>query len=260
MIVDTHCHLDLITQDEQELNSILIQCKNNKVNLLINVSVDRASNFNNEKMAENHEEIYFSVGLHPHEVDRYSAQDVDDIEKICLHKKCVAIGEVGIDLFHEKEKKNEQIALFERFLYMARKYQKPIIIHSRNAFQEVFEIIRKPEFNGISGVFHCFSYGWDEALKCIDLGYKISFAGNLTYKNSRTIQDTAKRISVQEVFLETDAPFLAPVPFRGKKNFPYYINHLALFLSQLRNEDPEILCARLYQNVTSFFRLYGNKE
>lgn len=255
MIIDTHCHLGMITQNENELKTILMQCKNNNVSFIINISVDYPSNFNNQLLAKKHSELYYTIGIHPHEVHSINDEQLLSIKKMIEDDKCVGVGEIGIDLYRGKENKKDQIELFVKFLEIAKQYNKIIIIHSREAFSSVYDIIKQKDFQNIKGVFHCFSYGYEEAKKCIDLGYKVSFAGNLTYKNAKQIQEAAIKIPLEEILLETDAPFLSPQPKRGEKNYPYNIIYTAEFLSRLRQQDQTKLLDTIYTNSRNFFRI-----
>ncbi len=248
-------HLDLITAGPGEIEQIIDQCKRDQVKILFNISVDYKSNFTSRDLSDKYPEVYFSVGIHPSEADNYNMEQINDIETILFHEKCIGIGETGIDLYRNHSKPENQKALFEIFLNMAKKYDKPVVIHSRDAFKEVYEFIRKNEFKDVKGVFHCFSYEYEEAKKCIDAGYLISFAGNLTYKNAHSLHETAKKIPLEHIILETDSPYLAPVPVRGKKNYPYYIVHTAEFLSNIRQLPTEDMAERLNSNIKTFFKI-----
>lgn len=257
MLIDTHTHLNLITNTQAELNSIINLCKKEQINILFNISVDYKSNLISLDFSNKYPEIYFSAGLHPSEADNYDMKQINDIKTIASDKKCIGIGEIGIDLYRKYSKVDNQKNLFEIFLNIAKDLDKPVIIHSREAFNEVYSFIRKNEFKSVKGVFHCFSYGYEEAKKCIDEGYKISFAGNLTYKKAYKLHETAKKVPLEHIIIETDSPFLAPVPVRGKKNYPYYLVHIAEFLSNIRNLPMIDLTEKLNHNVRTFFNLEG---
>ncbi len=255
MLIDTHTHLYLITNDDIEINNIIDRCKKEQINHLFNISVDYKSNFSSQKLSKIYNEIYYSVGLHPQEADNYTQDQIDDIEKLLLDDKCIGIGEIGIDLYRDYSRVNNQIELFELFLSKAKKYNKPVIIHSREAFKEVFNLVNKAEYKDVTGVFHCYSYGYEEAKKCIDMGYSISFAGNLTYKNANNLQDTAKKVPLEFILCETDSPFLSPVPFRGKKNYPYHITHIIKFLSNIKGMPMNKVIDQIYNNIRELFKI-----
>ncbi|MBU1075719.1 MAG: TatD family hydrolase [Spirochaetes bacterium] len=255
MFIDTHTHLDLVTDNENEIQKIIKICKKSRISALFNISVDHRSNFNSLRLAKKHKEIYFTCGLHPSEADHYTVSQINDILPLIDHEKCVGIGEVGIDLFKNYSKVENQMELFERFLNIAKGVNKPVIIHSRNAFKEVFRILNRNEYKDIKGVFHCYSYGYAEAKKCIDHGFYISFAGNLTYKNAVNLHETAVKIPMDHILCETDSPFLAPVPVRGEKNYPYHLIHLLKFLSKLKGVSMINLEKYIYKNIARLFKL-----
>ena len=255
MVIDTHTHLSLLAKNEQEIRNILQKCKEHKIGLLFNISVDFESNFNNVQLSEKYNEIYFTVGIHPAEADKITENELKKIENLILHKKCIGIGETGIDLYRNYSSAKNQIRLFEYHLQLAQRYNKPIIIHSRDSFKEIIDILSSEQYRGIKGVFHCFSYGTEEAKKCIDLGYKISFAGNLTYKSAKNLQEVARKIGIQYILIETDAPYLAPVPYRGETNYPYYIIYTIKFLSELRQIPISKIEKEIEKNIKEIFHI-----
>ena len=254
-MIDTHAHLDLITHDSEIIEQILQKCKNEQITSIFNISVDYESNFKAQELAKEHKEIYFSIGLHPSQADNYNMEQIDDLTRLISHKKCIGIGEIGIDLFKMYSKTKNQKKLFEIFLNIAKENNKPVIIHSRDAFKEICEFIQKNEYKGLKGVFHCFSYGYEEAVKCIDMGYMISFAGNLTYKNAHNLHETAKKIPLEYIMIETDSPFLSPEPKRGKKNFPYYLGYTLKFLSKLKNRSIDDIISIQKKSIKNLFAI-----
>lgn len=254
-MIDTHTHLDLITTDQNEIKQIVQKCKTSKITALFNISVDFTSNFSSRNLAEKIKEIYFTAGLHPSEADNYNDNQLDKIADIFSDKKCIGIGEIGIDLYKNYSKQENQMELFEKFLALAKKYNKPVIIHSRNAFKEIFNFIGRNEYKSLKGIFHCFSYDYDKAKKCVDAGYMISFAGNLTFKNAYKLHEVAKKIPLEYILCETDSPFLAPVPVRGKKNYPYNLVHIINFLSNIRHLPMENVIKQLDNNIKSLFKI-----
>ncbi len=253
MLIDTHTHLFLITKNDTEIENIIKECQKQNINLLFNISVDFESNFNNVILAEKYKELYFSVGIHPSEADKVTEHNLKKIEKLISHNKCIGIGETGIDLYRNYSSLENQIKLFEYHLCLAKKYNKPVIIHSRNSFEKIMQILNTSKYKGIRGIFHCFSYGPEEAQICIQNGFKISFAGNLTYKNAKVLQETAKKISLKHILLETDAPYLAPMPYRGKTNFPYYIKYTIKFLSELISIPISKIEQKIEDNIKNLF-------
>lgn len=255
MIIDTHTHLDLITNDKNDINHIISVCQTNDIMALFNISVDYKGNFNSQKLAIEYPLIYFTVGIHPSEADNFKDDMIDDLIPLLSDKKCIGIGEIGIDRFRNYSLLENQKELFDRFLSLAVEYQKPVIIHSRQAFDDIWDILKNPQYKELKGIFHCYSYGYKEAVKCIDRGFLISFAGNLTYKNAKDLHVTAVKIPLESILVETDAPYLAPVPMRGKTNYPYYITHTIKFLSKLRGMPMNKIVKQLYSNAMGLFHL-----
>ncbi len=253
MFIDTHTHLTLITKNETELKNIINTCDKHNIKELFTISVDFESNFLNLGLSEKYENIFFSVGLHPSEADNINQSHLEKIEQLISHKKCIGIGETGLDFYRNYSSIDNQIKLFKIHLNFAKQYKKPIIIHSRDSFEKIIEIISLPEYKNVTGVFHCFSYGPDEAEIVIDKGYKISFAGNLTFKNSVHIQAGAKTVPLKYIMCETDSPYLAPIPYRGKTNYPYYITETIKFLSELRSMPINKIESEIEKNIRCIF-------
>jgi len=255
MLIDTHAHLDLISTDSENIKSILEKCKKARISVLFNISVNYKSNLISVQLSEKYENIYFSVGIHPSEADYVKSYVIDEIKKNIFREKCIGIGEIGIDLYRKYSKIENQRELFEIFLNIAKEYKKPVIIHSRESFKEIYKMITKNEYQDIKGVFHCFSYSYKEAKKIIDKAYLVSFAGNLTYKRAYNLHETAKKIPLEHIILETDSPYLAPVPFRGKKNYPYNVIYIYKFLSSLKGVPLENIVNQINDNVRKFFNI-----
>lgn len=253
--IDTHAHLAMLTHGA--LEDILKRAKDAEITKLLSVSVDEASWEQNRKIAEAHDNIYCTLGLHPHDAkDWKTAGDkiLPLYQSLKDRKKCVAIGEIGLDFFYNKSERKDQLEAFEAQLELAKKLNLPIVIHCRDAFDETYASVRNV---GLSkgGVMHCFTGDKKNAFDAIDLGLKISFSGILTFKNAVPIQEAAKAIPDDAFVIETDCPFLAPIPMRGKPNEPSYLVHTATTLANLRGTTlPEI--ARLTtQSAEALFAL-----
>ncbi len=252
MITDIHTHLNLISNNES-MPELINKCSNEGIKTLFNISVDFDSNFISQKLANDFENIFFSVGIHPEETDKFNLKDYKLIEPLIKDNKCIGIGEIGLDYYRDYGDRKKQKELFEFQLNIAKKYKKPVILHTRDSFDDAFAIINKEEFKDVKGVFHCFSYSVEEAKKIIDRGFYISFAGNLTFKNAKNLHEVARYIPLNKIFVETDSPFLTPVPFRGRKNYPYLIKYIIKFLSELRNMPINNLIEELNKNIKKLF-------
>lgn len=252
--IDTHAHLAML--EHSPLEEVLQRAKETGIETLVSVSVDEKSWESNQSLALRFPHIYFTLGLHPHEAKHWS--DIGHkIEKRYLaltdKKKCVAIGEIGLDYYYNHSDKDAQLKAFEEQLILAKKINLPIVIHCRDAFSETYSLIKKI---GITkgGVMHCFTGNKTQAFEAIDLGLKISFSGILTFKNAIPIQEAAKAIPLKEIVIETDCPFLAPIPMRGKPNEPSYLSHTAASLAHLRSISIEEIAKATTQNAKDLFQ------
>ncbi len=194
-----------------------------------------------------------SVGLHPNEpIDKEPT--AEDLLLLADHPKIVAIGETGLDYYRSEEKQPWQLQRFRNHIQAAIQCKKPIIIHTRAARKDTLRILREENANQVGGVFHCFTEDWETAKAGLDLGFYISFSGIVTFKNAAELQAVAKKIPIDRLLIETDAPFLAPVPHRGKMNHPALVRHVAEFIAGLRGETLETIAEKTTENYLSLFK------
>lgn len=234
-LVDTHAHLDF--QDlTKDLNGVIKRAQDSGVKYIITVGGGRGaeSNLKAVSIAEEFENVYASVGLHPDSASELNEETEQLLTKLAGHKKVVAVGETGLD-FKCDIPYEVQRRVFEFQLDLAREKHLPLIIHSRDAFHEVLEILEARKQDSHSGVFHCFSGETDIARKVLDLGFYISFTGIITFKNARTLPDIVRYVPIERILIETDAPFLSPEPFRGRTNEPARVIHIAQKISELKS-------------------------
>ena len=186
-----------------------------------------------QALAEANEGIWFSVGIHPnHEVE-----EEPTVEQLCTlsgHAKCVAIGETGMDFFRHHVSPEVQEARFRTHIRAAKQLGKPVIVHNRDADADTIRILNDEDIEQCGGIMHCFSADWDTAKAALDMGMYISFSGNVTFKNNQPLRDVAAQVSMDRILIETDAPFLAPVPHRGKRNEPGYVRHVAECIAEIK--------------------------
>ena len=235
MFTDTHCHIfDEYYDNIDEIKELM---DNNNVYRVINNGTEKKSNQEILNKIQKYEWMYGAIGIHPEEVNNYSEDDLVELENNINNKKVVAIGEIGLDYHYDKESKDKQIELFEKQLKLAEKYNKPVIIHSREATLDTIECIKKYD---VKGVIHCFSGSYETACIYIKLGFLIGINGVITFKNCNLIE-TLKKIGLDNVVLETDSPYLTPVPYRGHKNDPSHILDIVNFIaSKMDISDSEI--------------------
>ncbi len=260
-MIDTHCHLSMVLDEEEkidykQIDDILSQMEINNVTHAITVASNIKDSKLSIKIAKHYNNIYCAVGVHPEEVESFDLDILENMVKQNINKgKLVAIGEVGLDYYWRKDNKEAQIEIFKKQIELAKKYNLPIVVHCRDAYGDVLEILKEytPFENG--GVIHCYSGSIEWAKEVIKLGFIISFTGVVTYPNASNIQEVVKWVDVDKFMVETDSPFLTPVPFRGKKNNPSYTKYTLEYIAKLKNEDVANLNKITTNNAIRLFKL-----
>jgi TatD DNase family protein len=252
-LVDTHCHLDF-DRYEPDRHEVIQRAFEADVVGLINISVDLKSALKSIEIAERYPNIYAAVGVHPNDAAEADEEDLDEILSLLQHPKVVAIGEVGLDLYRDYSPKEVQRKLFRRFLRWAMEFEKPLIIHNRDADEEILSLIENTAKSGWSGVFHCFSGDRNFAQRVLDLGFLISFTGTITFKNS-TSTPVVKYVPIDRLLLETDSPFLAPVPHRGRRNEPAYVNFIARKIAEIKGLSVQEVAQQTTANAEELFAI-----
>ncbi|MDD2700754.1 MAG: TatD family hydrolase [Sideroxydans sp.] len=253
MFIDSHCHLNFPGLSEQ-LDVLLANMKENQVSHALCVSVELASFPEVLALAEGHDNLYASVGVHPdYELDEEPTQA--DLVKLAQHPKVIAIGETGLDYYRLTGDLEWQRERFRTHIRAARESGRPLIIHTRSAAVDTLRIMAEEKAGEIGGVMHCFTESLDVAKAAIDLGFHISFSGILTFKNATSIKEVAQNIPLDKMLIETDSPYLAPTPHRGKTNQPAFVKHVAEEIARLRNIAVEEVGAATSQNFNRLFKL-----
>lgn len=254
MIIDSHCHLNYLKLENISLEQVINNAKSAGVEKIVSIAVAWDEIADIERITENFNNIYHSVGVHPSELDTYQPT-VDDIIARSLHDKCVAIGETGLDYYYNASDTREaQVEKFVNHMQAANEVNKPVIIHTRSAKQDTLDILKSENVEKCGGILHCFTEDYDMAKKAIDMGMYISFSGILTFKNAKDIQETAKRLPLDRILIETDAPYLTPVPLRGKPNYPEYVKYVAQFLADLKEISYDVVAKQTYKNTCEIFK------
>ena len=254
-LIDSHCHLDY-KELVSDIPKVIKNAKNLGVEKYLTICTRIGNLPNLKKIADNYHDIWFTAGIHPHEAsnDPFSF-DSDKLKQSFLHKKCVAIGEAGLDFHYDFASKLDQYKCFEMQISVAQELNLPIVIHSRNADEEMIGILKKSyKFKPFTGVLHCFTGGKDLSNFALDIGFYISFSGIVTFKNSIGIQNIAKTIPSNRFLVETDSPFLSPIPFRGKSNEPKNTYYVAKFISELKNSSLEKIAFDTWNNTKNLFK------
>ncbi len=247
MFTDTHCHV--YEEYYENIDEIINNAKNNKINRLINNGCDNKSNIEVIKTINKYPNIYGAIGIHPEATETYQNIDLINLENNLSNKKVIAIGEIGLDYHYTKENKEKQKELFDYQLKLATKYNLPVIIHSREATEDTINILSK--YN-LKGVIHSFSGSLETANIYIKMGYLLGINGVITFKNSK-LKEVIKQISLEHIILETDSPYLTPEPYRGKKNEPARIINIANFISNLKNIELDELARITNANIKRIF-------
>ncbi len=231
IIIDTHAHLDF-PDYKDDIDEVIERAQKVGVEYLINVGTNVASSIKSIELTKQYEQIYASIGIHPNEASKISSEEWPRLEALAGESKVVAIGETGLDYYRDRSKREDQKRLFHQHIELAEKYSLPVIIHNRDASDECLEIVR--EYNGkIKGVVHCFSGSREVAEEFLKLGLHISFAGPVTFPKADNLREALKAVPVERLLLETDCPFLAPQPKRGKRNEPSYLQYTIPVLAEL---------------------------
>jgi TatD DNase family protein len=256
MLVDSHCHLDRLdlTQVDGKLNGLLAAAAEQDVGHFLCVSINLEDYPAMLKIAEQHDRVSASVGLHPNEREGHDP-DVDELVEYAKHPKIVAIGETGLDYFRSEGDLDWQRDRFRRHIAAAKQTGKPLIIHSRDAKEDTLKILEEESAGEAGGVMHCFTGDWDMAQRAMDLNFYISFSGIVTFKSARELQEVATRMPAERYLVETDSPYLAPVPHRGKPNQPAFVRHVAEFIAELRGESYEEVAAATTENFRTLFKV-----
>jgi len=257
MLIDTHCHLDFKDFDADR-EAVIDRAVKTGVARIINVGSSLEGSRRSVELAKKHDIIYASVGVHPHDASSVTDETFNEIKRLASYDKVVAIGEVGLDYYRNLSPKDAQIKAFEKFIGLALESDLPLILHAREANEDVLSILKKYN-RRIKGVMHCFS-GDEKFLKeCLGLGLNISFTSNLTFKKAQGLREVARAVPIEKVLLETDAPYLAPESMRGKRNESAYLTYLVdewVKLTELSREDIERITTH---NANELFKL-GLKE
>ncbi len=251
---DTHAHLYL-SAFNNDIHTVIANAIKNKITKIILPNIDSNSLSKMLELCEKYPDNCFpAIGLHPTSVNKNFETELKLIEKHLQENQYCAIGETGIDLYWDKTFLKQQIQAFEYQIELSKKTNLPLIIHARESFKEIFEILDKTKDKNIKGVFHCFTGNIQEAEKAIALGFKLGIGGVVTYKNSK-LSTVLKEINIKNIVIETDAPFLSPVPKRGKRNEPAHIIYIAEKLSEIYNENIENIAKITNNNANEIFKI-----
>lgn len=255
MLVDSHCHLNF-PDFANDLDQVIKNAELNGVNYFLTVNTSLAESLTIQAIAEKYANVFCSVGVHPHESKLFQQSDLKQrITELCKHPKVVALGETGLDYYYNHSDSAEQINSFETHLEASQDLDLPVIIHTRDADIDTINCLQK--FKGVRGVFHCFSGSLELASQALDLGFYISFSGIITFKNANELREVVKFAPSDRILVETDSPFLAPIPHRGKRCEPAFTRITAELVAQLRDQPFETVAETTTNN---FFTLFNKAK
>jgi TatD DNase family protein len=261
MLIDSHCHIDGEAFDDDR-DDVVRRAREAGVVAMLNVGTGDPHSDDFRKavsVAEKYENVFASVGVHPHDAKLYDEAAEAHLVELARSEKVIAWGEIGLDYYYDHSPREVQREVFRRQIRKAKELALPIIVHSRDADEETVEILTDEygaESNGTPvGIMHCFGGTADMAKNLLPLGFLISFAGNVTFKKAENIREAAKVVPLDRLLVETDCPFLTPVPFRGKRNEPAYVAHTARFLADLYGMNFETFAEQTTENFLKFFDL-----
>ena len=254
MLIDSHAHLDM-KDFKDDIEEVLDRAFNAGVTRIIAVGIDIQSSLKAMELSKMYDSVYSTVGYHPHNADYCDLNTLKELGRLASEAKVVAWGEIGLDFYRLYSPQERQVEVFEQQLDMALTLNLPVIIHNREAHKEVFGILKKYEDKKLNGVIHCFSGDYGLAMKFINMGYYISIPGTVTYKNALKVRDVAKKIPLDRMLVETDAPFLAPTPKRGKRNEPSFVKYTAREISRLRGMEIADFSRQTSENAQKLFNI-----
>ncbi len=256
MFVDSHCHLDFPEYADQ-LPDILARMKEAKVQNAMCISVDMPDFPNVLALAEAHEQLFATVGTHPDYEDTPEPTE-DQLVELAKHPKVLAIGETGLDYYRMGDKTYAEMEWqrdrFRTHIRAAIRANKPLIIHTRSASEDTIKIMKEEGASKVAGVMHCFTESWEVAQAAMDLGFYISFSGIVTFKSAKDLQATCQQVPLERMLIETDSPYLAPIPNRGKTNEPAWVAHVGQFIADLKGVPVETVAKHTTENFKTLFK------
>lgn len=256
MLIDSHCHLDRLelTPYGGELDGAIAHAHQRGVDLMLCVSINMENFPAVRAIAERYDEVYASVGVHPNDNEGHDPS-LDELIKLADHPKVIAIGETGLDYFRSEGDLEWQRERFRRHIAAAKQTGKPLIVHSRDAREDTLRVLEEERADEVGGIMHCFVEDMTTAERAMALGFLISFSGIVTFRNATALQEVARQVPAEMLLVETDAPYLAPIPYRGKPNEPAYVRDVAEFVAKLRGVSVELLAEQTTANFKRLFSL-----
>jgi len=252
MLIDTHAHLDM-PEFDKDRDEVVKRAQEGGIDYIITVGIDLDSCRSAMQLADEFAFVYAIVGIHPHNAKDVDEKSYDLLREYARHEKVRALGEMGLDFFRNHSPREVQLKRFREQVALAREVHLPAVIHDRDAHRETLAILKEEKASDVGGVIHCFSGDYAMASACMDMGFYISIPGTITFNKAQTLQEVVRRIPLERVLIETDCPFLAPVPFRGKRNEPAYVQYVARAIAEIKKLSFESVAAITSENARSVF-------
>lgn len=253
MLVDSHCHLDFPDLIGR-LPDVLQRMRENQVAAAVCIGVNLEDFPKVLALAESQPNLYATVGVHPEYTD-VEEPTVEQLLALAAHSKVIAIGETGLDYYWQKDKPEWQRERFRNHIRAAKACGKPLVVHTRDSAVDTLRLMKEEGADAVGGVMHCFTEDWAVATQALDLGFHLSFSGIVTFKNALTVKDVAQKCPLDRLLVETDAPYLAPVPYRGKQNEPAYVRHVAEEIARLRSLSLDEVAKATTENFSRLFKI-----
>ena len=256
MLIDSHAHIQG-KEYAGEAEAVIARARAAGVEKIIAVggAGDMSSNTEAVALADSFPNIYATVGMHPHDAKDVGADELRALRELTSHAKVIAVGETGLDYYYNHSPHEVQRRVFSQFIHMARETGLPIVVHERDAAQEAAELLRSEGGRELHGVIHCFTGNYEAACAYLDLGFYLSFTGIITFKNAEPLRQVVRQVPLERMFVETDSPFLTPVPHRGKRNEPAYVRLVAETVASVKNISVEDVARVTTENVQNLFKI-----
>jgi TatD DNase family protein len=254
VLFDTHAHLNAKEFDEDR-DEVITRARENGVSTIVNIGFNAETIPTCLELAERYDFIYAVVGWHPQDAKDMTDEHLEWLEELSRHPKVVGLGEMGLDYYWDTSPRDVQAEVFRKQIRLARKLQMPIVIHNRDAHQDVITILREEKAAEVGGIMHCFSGSWETAKMALDMNFYISFGGPLTFKNAKQPKEVAAKVPIERLLIETDCPYLTPHPFRGKRNETGYVRYVCEEMANIRGLSYEEMAAITAENARRLFRL-----
>ncbi len=254
MLIDTHSHIDMDNYKER-FEEVLKTAFEYGVKKIVIPGVEPSGFERILSLCEKYENIYGAVGIHPEEVNYFDENSEKLLKEYLKHEKIIAVGEIGLDYYWDKSQTEKQKEIFEKQILIAKEAKKPVLVHDREAHQDTFEILKKTNAAEIGVVMHCFSGSPEFAAECVKEGFYIALGGVTTFKNAKKAKEVAKTVPLDRLLLETDAPYMTPVPYRGKENQPAYVKFVAQEIANLRNISFEEVAKATTENAQRLLKI-----